>query len=496
VNTRNSNGKITFSEKSSYGFAGLGGGLVRNMIGLYLLFYYADVIGLNPAYVSLAMMIGNIWDAVTDPLMGFVSDHTRAQMGRRRVYLLWGAIPLGLLVFFTWVPPSSLGGFSLFLYLAVLMSLLYANYTVVAVPYLALGAELSTDPDERSSVFGFNFAFSKFGEFAGAILPNLALEFSDDAIRFLHERAGLFSDSFTRHALEYFGQPLNAFRLTAALVGLIVTCSTLITFVGTRERVRHEQEKTLLVSGSLFGTLYRDLFATLKNRPFFVLLMAMMTIDLGSGITASMMLFVAKYWIKMEGMVAGFIAVYMSCAMVAAIFWVQLSKWTTKKMTYLLGQTVLTVGLFCTFFMVEGKPLRVFALLAFSGFGLGAYVMLWSLIADLVDYDEYSSHKRREGAYYGTYTLFSKAAGGVGVFLAGMYLKLIGFEKGVSIAPEMLFKIKLLFGPITALINLAGVIIFCFFHYDKKEHERIQHELAERKEQMAENGTAVDEHGR
>jgi len=134
--------------------------------------------------------------------------------------------------------------------------------------------------------------------------------------------------------------------------------------------------------------------------------------------------------------------------------------------------------------MVEGKPWRVFAILAFSGFGLGAYVMLWSLIADRVDYDEYETHKRREGSYYGIYTLFSKAAGGVGVFLAGMYLNFIGFERDVAMSPETLYKFKLLFGPITALINLAGVVIFCFFHYDKKEHEQIQKELAARKERL------------
>jgi len=114
-------------------------------------------------------------------------------------------------------------------------------------------------------------------------------------------------------------------------------------------------------------------------------------------------------------------------------------------------------------------------------------VMLWSLIADLVDYDEHSSHKRREGSYYGIYTLFSKAAWGVGVFVTGLYLNAIGLGKGVEITPDMLFKIKLLFGPITALINLAGVVIFAFFHYDKKEHERIQQELAARKERITEN---------
>lgn len=487
MDVRDSEAKITLFEKSSYGVAGLGGGLVRNMIGLYLLFYYADIVGLSPAYVSLAIMIGNIWDAVTDPLMGFISDHTHSRLGRRRMYLLAGAVPLGLIIFWTWAPPSSLTGIPLFMYLAVLISLLYANYTIVAVPYMALGAELSSDPDERSSVFGFNFAFTKIGELGGALLPNLALELSDDIIRFLHGTLGLFSDSFTQRALEYFAQPMNAFRFIAALVGLIVTCSTLLTFFGTRERVPHEPDRKPLAFRGIFGNLYKDLFDTLRNRPFFVLLMAMLTIDIGSGITASMMMFVAKYWLKMEGLVALFIATYMFCAMGAAVFWVQFSRHTTKKLTYLLGQSILTIGLFCTFFMVEGKPLRVFALLAFSGFGLGAYVMLWSLIADRVDYDEYATHTRREGAYYGIYTLFSKAAGGVGIFLAGQYLDLIGFEKGVPITPEMLFRIKLLFGPITALINLAGVIIFCFFHYDKKEHERIQQELAKRKERVTEN---------
>ncbi len=476
-----SDARVSLREKTAYGFAGMGSGLIRNMIALYLLFYYADIIGLSPAYVSLAMMIGNIWDAVTDPLMGFVSDHTHSRMGRRRVYLLWGAIPLGIVVYLTWAPPASLGGFPLFVYATVMLSLLYANYTVVAVPYLALGAELSPDPDERSSVFAFNFAFTKIGELAGAILPNIALEFSDEVIRFLHSGLGLFSDSFTERALEYLGQPSNALRLTAALVGFMVTAGTLATFFGSRERVRHEPEKAPLVSRNVFATLYSDLFASLKNRPFFILLMAMMTIDIGSGITAAMMMFVAKYWLKMEGLVAAFIAIYMFFAMGSAAFWVRLSKRTTKKTAYLLGQTVLTVGLFSTIFMVEGKPLRVFALLAFSGFGLGAYVMLWSLIADLVDYDEYTSHKRREGSYYGIYTLFSKAAGGVGVFLVGLYLNLIGFEKGLEITPEALFKMKILFGPITALINLAGVIIFCFFHYDRGEHERIMLELAARK---------------
>jgi len=487
---KNAATSIRLPEKVFYGVAGFGGGISRNMISLYLLFYYADVVGLSPAYISLAIMIGNIWDAVTDPLMGFISDHTHTRLGRRRVYLLGGAVPLGLLVFFMWTPPSSLAGFSLFLYVVVLITLLYAIYTVVAVPYLALGAELSTDPDERSSIFGFNFGFTRFGELAGAIVPHVALEFSDDIINLLHHKLGFFSDSFAERATEYFSQPVSAFRFTAAAIGIVITCTVLTTFFGTRERVPHEPEKKPLAPAKLFGTLYGDLFSTLRNKPFFILLMAMLTIDVGSGITASMMMFVTKYWLKMEGLVSAFYATYMFFAMGAAIFWVQLSKRTTKKLSYLLGQSILTVGLFGAFFMAEGKILRVFILLAFSGFGLGAYVMLWSLIADLVDYDEFVSHKRREGSYYGVYTLFSKAAGGVGVFFAGLYLKLIGFEKGVAITPEMLFKIKLLFGPITALINLVGVVIFCFFHYDKKEHERIQRELAQRKERIVENHTA------
>ncbi|MBI5115276.1 MFS transporter [Candidatus Poribacteria bacterium] len=486
MKTTNSRNKVSIFEKSCYGASGFGIGLTRNMIGIYLLFYYADVIGLSPAYISLAIMIGNVWDAITDPLMGFISDHTHTRWGRRRVYILGAALPLGVLVFLTWAPPSGLMGLPLFVYVSVLLAFLYAAFTVVCVPQLALGAELSSDADERSSIFGFSFAFTRFGELCGAIVPNVAIEFSDDIIRFLHAKAGLFSEEFTANAISYFSQQTNAFKWTAAFMGIVITLGAVTTFLGTHERVPHEPERRSLKGAQGFKTLYGDLFGTLKSRPFFLLLMAMTTIDIGSGITGSMMMFATEYWLKMADKVSLFYATYMAFAMGAAIFWVQFSKRTSKKMAYLLGQAILTVGLFATFFMAEGKFLRVFALLAFNGFGLGAYVMLWSLVADIVDYDEYATHKRREGAYYGVYTLFSKTAYGIGVFITGLYLKLIGFEKGVEITPEILFRIKLLFGPLTALINLAGVAIFFFFHYDKKEHEGIQRELALRKARLSE----------
>ncbi len=478
--------RLTLLNKAVYGIAGFGGGITRNMLSLYLLFYYADVIGLNPTYVSLAVMIGNIWDAVTDPVMGFISDHTHSRFGRRRIYLLAGAVPLGILIYSLWAPPARLTGFPLFIYVTVLIVMLYALYTVVAVPYLALGAELSADADERSSIFGFNFGFTRFGELAGAIVPHVMLEFSDNILLFVHQRLGLLSEPFTTSALKYFSQPSNAFRFSAGLGGLVITLATLVTFAGTKERVPHEPEKRLASTRETTKALYRELFTTLKNRPFFILLISMMTIDIGSGITASLMMFITKYWLKMEELVSVFFATYMFFAMASAIFWVQFSKRTSKKLAYLLGQSILTIALFASFFLVEGKVFRVFALLAFGGFGLGAYVMLWSLIADLVDFDEYVTHKRREGAYYGVYTLFSKAAGGIGVFLTGVYLDAIGFEKGVEVSASILLKIKLLYAPLTALINLAGVIIFCFFHYDKQEHERIQRELSERKERKRE----------
>lgn len=479
-----SQGGVGLFEKTAYGIAGFGSGITRNMLSLYLLFYYADVVGLNPAYVSLAVMIGNVWDAVTDPFMGFISDHTHSRFGRRRVYLLAGAVPLGILIFALWAPPAPLTGLPLFLYVTVLIVLLYALYTVVAVPYLALGAELSSNADERSAIFGFNFAFTRFGELAGAIIPHVMLEFSDNILLFAHQQLGFFDDAFMTRTLEYLSHPANAFRLSAGLGGFVITCATLATFAGTRERVPHEHKRKFASGGQVVRTLYQDLFSTLKNRPFFVLLLSMMTIDIGSGITASMMMFITKYWLKMEELVSVFFATYMFFAMTSAIFWVQFSKRTSKKLAYLLGQSVLTIALFLSFFMEEGKVARVFALLAFGGFGLGAYVMLWSLIADLVDFDEYKTHARREGSYYGVYTLFSKAAGGIGVLLTGLYLNFIGFQKGAEITPDILLKIKILYAPITALINLAGVIIFCFFHYDKQEHADIQRELAQRKNRV------------
>jgi GPH family glycoside/pentoside/hexuronide:cation symporter len=493
--TEKNSKKLPFLEKFYYGGASFGNTIHIQMVNLYLLFFYVDVIGLKPAYVSFAILAANIWDAVTDPLMGFISDHTHSRFGRRRVYLLLAAVPLGITFYLTFAPPSSLAGFSLFIYLLFLLSVLYVLFTMVGVPYMALGAELSADPEERSSVFGFSYVAYQIGALAGMSIPNLVLEFSDDAIVFLHARLGLFSESFTERALGYLIQPTNEYRLIAAFIGVVACCGILVTFFGTRERMSYQPEKVSFTSWKIFANLYRDLLATLKGRAFVILMIANLAISVGTATLVTLWVFTAKYWLKMENLLTPMFLSFSLSAMISAMFWVWISKSTTKKTAFALGQLVLTIALFTCYIMVEGRPVLAVGVMAFIGAGAGVFALSGSIIADLVDYDEFETSKRREGAFYGVFNLISGKGGwAVGAFIAGLYLEIIGFENNVEMTPEVLFMYKLIY-PICAFIVLMGFIAFLFFPYDKEEHARIQREIEQRKEQAVEH-QSLEQSGR
>ena len=189
----------------------------------------------------------------------------------------------------------------------------------------------------------------------------------------------------------------------------------------------------------------------------------------------------------MEDLLTPMFLFFSLSAMVSAIIWVRISQGTTKKKTFALGQLALIVALFTCYIMAEGKPILNLAVMAFIGLGAGVFALSGSIIADLVDYDEFKTRKRREGAFFGIFNLFCDKGGyAVGAFIAGVYLEIIDFEKGAEMTPEVLFKYKLIY-PISASIVLAGLIVFLFFPYNKDEHARLQLEIVQRKIRVGES---------
>ncbi len=224
----------------------MGFALITSAMQFFLLFYYTDVAGINPALAGSALMVGKLtWDAINDPLFGYLSDRTRSRFGRRRIYMLLGAVPLGIAAWIMFSLPQGLTGVPAFL--AVLLSfwLVDTFHTVTTTPYYALTPELTRDYNERASLTSIRMVYSVFGYILGAALTTIL--------------AGIFQ-----------GAGLNlhqAWSATGAVFGSVAILTTLVTTFSIKERPELAGEPSKLPA-------LKAVLTSFKNKPFIILMIA------------------------------------------------------------------------------------------------------------------------------------------------------------------------------------------------------------------------------
>jgi len=177
MNTATATGKLPVRTKLGFGVADLGGNLFFTAMGFWSLNYLTDTVAIPAAVAGAAVMVGKLWDAVTDPMMGFISDRTRTRWGRRRPYLLFGSVPLFLSMWFFFTNPHIASPLWSAVWAAFALCMLNTAYTVVNIPYSALTPEMTQDYHERSSLNGYRFGFAVIGTIlgAGAVLPIIGM---------------------------------------------------------------------------------------------------------------------------------------------------------------------------------------------------------------------------------------------------------------------------------------------------------------------------------
>src|SRR5512137_551536 len=167
--------KLSVGVKLGYGAADFGGNLFFTATAFVLMNYLTDTVGLAAALAGIALMVGRIWDAFYDPIIGYLSDRTKTRMGRRRPFMLGGAIPLFIAMVIMFTNPaliigSGISQITLFIYIMVVYIILCTTYSTVNIPYSSLGPELTNDYNERTSLNGYRFAFAGIGTLLGAAL--------------------------------------------------------------------------------------------------------------------------------------------------------------------------------------------------------------------------------------------------------------------------------------------------------------------------------------
>lgn len=442
MTSSNDNGDLPLATKVGYGAGELSSSVFWIVIGFWLLNFLTDEVGLPAGLAGAAIMIGKIWDGVTDPTVGFLSDRTRSRWGRRRPWLLWSAIPFGLAFMAMFTNPGLSGTTARFLYSTIAFMVLCTAYTCANVPYNSLLPDLTKDFDQRSSLSAFKSAFAVMGTLIGA---GLALPI-----------------------ISQFESRTTGFIGMGAIFGIIIAVSVLMPFFSVRETAPVESAKKV--------DILRSNLDALKNRHFFWLLITWTLFTIAIVIVTGTLVYFFKYQMGNEGYLTTASLTMLVASMGCLPLAVKLSSKIGKRNTYIIGMA-LFAGVLMFFFAVAHRIdiVSIYIIMFIAGIGLSThYVMPWTLVPDTVDYDYAESGIRREGVYFGLWTFLIKIGQALAGLLVGIILGAFGYVPDVVQTPGALLGIRLLIGPITAFFVVAGILCLSRYGIDRKLYDEIQ----------------------
>ena len=442
--------RLSFKEKIGYGLGDTASHFVWDMVGFWILIFYTDTFGISPAAAGTIMLIARIWDMASDPLMGVISDRTRSRWGKFRPYLLWTALPYGVLAVLTFSTPD-LGQTGKVIYAAVTYLLLMTAYTAINLPYSSLGAVMTSDSLERTSLNTYRFICAFAGQL---VVSGLALTL-----------AGTFGG----------GDDAKGYRLTVTLFAVISFVLFMVTFFSTRERIQPPPSQE--------DSLKLDFRLLLRNRPWVILAVVGIVSFVMFALQNLSVAYYFKYYIGREKDVQLF-NVLGSIALIVAL---PLSKPLAQrfgKKNVFIGSSILS-GLFFTLLYLPGAEsivwihaLNILAKMAYAP----AVPLLWTMIADAADYGEWTTGRRATGLFFSAATFAQKGGWGIGGALAGWLLAAYGYvEQAAEQTALALTGIKLMISVFPGLLYMSCAIALIFYNIDEATVAEMKRDLDERR---------------
>jgi GPH family glycoside/pentoside/hexuronide:cation symporter len=450
---RGGNQRLPIWRKIAYGAGDSGFSLTSTALALLYLYFLVNVVGLDPAAAGIAIGIGRVWDALNDIFIGTLSDRTRSRWGRRRPYLLFGAIPLGIAFVLMWLVPSTDQQTLLLIYYTAMYILFDTLFTLTNVPYIALTPEIAPTYDERTSLHSYRMAFSIGFGLIGAIAP-LAIV---DAI------AG---SSPAPSDLR------SAYAAMAVVLGFFSIFPIYIAFFAVRENPEYQQLPT--------PSLHRSFRIAASNKAFLIAvgiyLLTWIPIDL---IQFVLVFLLRDYFGLSNDDVNVVFGLLFGTAILALPLWVWVSHHWNKNRAYQVGIAFLAVVLVALSFAAPGQPAVIVILATLAGIGLSAaHAIPLAMLPDTIEWDELRSSNRQEAAYYSVVTLIQKLVGAVTIALTGSILAATGYVQAADAAsvtqpPSAIAAIRLLSGLLPAVIFTAGIVLCSFYPLTRERHARL-----------------------
>jgi GPH family glycoside/pentoside/hexuronide:cation symporter len=446
--------KLSLGAKFRYGLADLGFSLITSAMRFFLLYYYTDVAGINPALAGIALMVGKItWDAFNDPLFGYWSDRTRSRFGRRRIFMVIGAVPLGIAAWIMFSLPAGLTGVPAFFAVLVSFWLVDTFHTMTSVPYYALTPELTRDYNERASLTSIRMVYSVVGYILGAALTTIL--------------AGVFKEN---------GLNLQqAWSATGAVFGAIAIITTLVTTLSIKERPELAGEPSRMPPVKAVLTAF-------KNRPFIILMIAFVLSSFSFTVLTALVPYFIQYQLDMKDQVS---YVLLAMLVTIGIFLIPaklVSDKINKGPAYALGLFIASAAIISGFFFPHAPTPLIYVMAVIAGIGFSAqWVFPWSMLPDVIEYDEKMTGERREGIYYGLWAFLSKFTSALGIAVCGWALSLYGYVPNAEQTVQALFGIRLFFAIVPAVVIIISLPFLIWYPITRKKHAALVKELADRK---------------
>jgi GPH family glycoside/pentoside/hexuronide:cation symporter len=453
--------RVTWATVFSFGAPGLGAGYMYLMLALYVMKFATDVLLIAPAIMGIIFSASRIWDAVSDPVVGYLSDRTRIRYGRRRSWILASTLPIGAAFVMVFAPPQGLTGAGLAVWMAVAIIGFYSAMTVFFVPHLSLGAELSDNYHERSRLFGVRHGFYTFGSILSLIsfyLLIAAEQEGRDVVR---------------------SQAFDLALLAAAMMVVMILLS-----VGQlKERPDYQGR----VNENPFHA-FRDVW---RNHHARLLIVVTFIEHVGSAAIGALTLYVAQYVIGAPLWAPVMILCYMIPSSLSVPMWIPLSRRFGKVRLWMFSMILTGVSFGSMFALpfldgVTVKTVYICIAAVFAGLAAGCGGTLSpSIQGDVIDYDEMVTGERKEGSYFAAWNFVYKGATGVMLLLTGFVLQLSGFVPNEAQTMTVQIAIVTLYGMFPLVCYAIGAFLFRRFTLDEAEHAKIREALDARAAERA-----------
>jgi GPH family glycoside/pentoside/hexuronide:cation symporter len=435
--------KLPMSIKLAYGMPNMAGAGMAIPVLITMTIFYSDVVLLPLGFVALAIAIARAFDAITDPLMGWITDRTHTRWGRRRPWMLIGA-PLAAISFFLlFTPPATLTTAQAGVWFCSTFILYFIFQTMYAIPHYGLGPELAEEYHERSSLFAVMEGFAVLGTILGASLP--AICFS------------------------VFGGQREGFRVFAMGVGVTLT----VLYIWQCYKIKERPDYYTRQPNPIVPGVRR----VMRNRPARILLATYTVGSVTGMIPALMMPYFTTYVLKVEnpaGWIATMLVIYFGAGLVMLPLWLRATKRWGKYPIYIVTALVGMSSSIMLFFQGEGDVVPTMFILLWAGSVFGARLFLGpSIQADVIDYDELYTGRRREAQYGAFWALITKFTVIPSAAVPLAILATLGYQPNVEQTETVTFAIRAIYGVFPATFGFLSLLVFLRFPIREQTHHDI-----------------------